>query len=382
MDFALSRSQIELRERAADAITTVVTPIAQSLEPGQRLDTEGMQRLYRGLAPLGYLGSTVPRDAGGAGLSYVDYGLLLEALAPSPILLSEVVPPRSIYYLGSPEQRVRWLPRLLSGDIVATAAITEPQAGSDLRNLQTTAQREGDHYMIRGRKRWIKLGGVATFMTVLVVNDAGKGAAGGTSRFFVERAVSPWSHREIERVGMRNLSFAEVAFDGVRVPRENLLGEPGAATDAFLRAIEASRALVALQAAGLGRHALDLAARYTRERTAFGRPIARFQAIQTRLAEAEAEIEAGRLLALQALWRLDQSERCPREASIAKFYATEAAVRAADVAMDCMGAFGLAEEAGVERVWRDARMLTVIDGTAGIQRLIVGREVLRQVAFV
>ncbi|HVL73442.1 MAG TPA: acyl-CoA dehydrogenase, partial [Beijerinckiaceae bacterium] len=297
-------------------------------------------------------------------------------------LLSEVVPPRSIFYLGSPEQKARWLGRLLAGDIVATAAITEPQAGSDLRNLQTRAPRDGDAFLLEGRKKWIKLGGVADFMTVLVVNDPEKGAAAGTSRLFVERAASPWRHEELPCVGMRNLSFAEVAFEGVRVPAENLLGEPGAATDAFLRAIEASRALVALQAAGLGRHALDLAAAYARDRIAFGRPIARFQAIQTRLAEAEAEIEAARLLALQALWRLDRGERCPREASLAKFYATEAAVRAAGAAMDGMGAFGLSEAAEVERVWRDARMLTVIDGTADIQRLIVGREVLGQAAFV
>ncbi len=382
MDFALTPSQRDLQERARAAIGEVVVPVAASVGPGERLGIEAMRALYRGLAPLGYVGSTVPEEAGGAGLTYVDYGLLLEALAAGPILLSEVVPPRSIFYLGSPEQKARWLGRLLAGDIVATAAITEPQAGSDLRNLQTRAPRDGDAFLLEGRKKWIKLGGVADFMTVLVVNDPEKGAAAGTSRLFVERAASPWRHEELPCVGMRNLSFAEVAFDGVRVPAENLLGEPGAATDAFLRAIEASRALVALQAAGLGRHALDLAAAYARDRIAFGRPIARFQAIQTRLAEAEAEIEAARLLALQALWRLDCGERCPREASLAKFYATEAAVRAAGAAMDGMGAFGLSEAAEVERVWRDARMLTVIDGTADIQRLIVGREVLGQAAFV
>jgi alkylation response protein AidB-like acyl-CoA dehydrogenase len=382
MDFALTKEQTVLRERAAAAIADVVVPIVSALEPGARLDADAMRRLYRGLAQTGYVGSTIPQDAGGAGLSYMDYGLLLEAFAPSPILLSEVVPPRSIYNLGSKEQRERWLPKLLAGDIVATAAITEPQAGSDLRNLQTRAVRAGDHFILTGRKRWIKLGGIADFMTVLVVNDPERGAAAGTSRLFVERAASPWSHREIDRVGMRNLSFVEVSFDDVPVPAENLLGQPGHATDAFLRAIEASRALVAIQAAGLGRHALDLARDYVRGRYAFGRPLARFQAIQTRLAEAEAEIEAGRLLALQALWRLDAGERCPREASLAKFFATEAAVRAADAAMDAMGAYGLAEEAGVERIWRDARMLTVIDGTAGIQRLVAGREMLGEAAFV
>lgn len=382
MDFALSKQQQELQARARDAVDTVVRPMVARLPRCQKLTVEDLRGLYRALAPLGYVGSTIPKDAGGAGLSYVDYGLLLEALAPSPVLLAEVVPPRSIYYLGSAEQKARWLSKLLSGEMIATAAITEPQAGSDIRNLQTTAVRDGDVFRLNGRKRWIKLGGVADAMTVLVVNDPEKGAAAGTSRLFIERAHSPWSHEEIECVGIRNLSFAEVAFENVPVPADNLLGSPGAASEAFLKAIEASRALIALQAAGIARYALGLAVDYVGKRHAFGRPLARFQAIQTVLADADAQVEASRLLALQALWRLDQGERCPREASLAKVFATEAAVRACHAAMDCMGAHGLSEAAEVERCWRDARMLTVIDGTSGIQRLVAGRELVGASAFV
>jgi hypothetical protein len=181
---------------------------------------------------------------------------------------------------------------------------------------------------------------------------------------------------------MRNLSFAELVFDEVHVPAENLLGQPGAGTEAFYRGVEASRALVGIEAVGIARRALDSAVVYARERVAFGRPIARFQAVQTALADAATEVEAGRLLCLQALWLLDEGRRCPREASMAKVFATEAAVRACHMAMDTMGAAGLAAEAGVERCWRDARMLTVIDGTSGMQRLIVGRELLGSPAFV
>lgn len=381
MDFSYSPAQRALQEQGRAAVKEVVEPIAARVSPGEKLSLADLQELYGKLAPTGYVGSTIPKDAGGAGLSYLDYGLLLEALAAGPIILAEVVPPRSIYHLGSPEQRERWLPRLLSGEIVGTAAITEPQAGSDLRNLQTSAVPEGDQYRVDGRKRWIKFGGVANFITLLVVTDPKLGSKGGTTRLFVEREVSPWTYREIDCVGMRNLSFAELAFDGVLVPKANQLGGAGNATEAFLRAIEASRALVALQAAGIGRHALDLAARYVRERKAFGRTLAQFQAIQTVLAEADAEIASARLLALKALWTLDQGQRCPREASLSKFHATEAAVRASRAAMDCMGAYGLAEEAGAERCWRDAQMLTVIDGAPGIQRLVAGREILGIAAF-
>jgi alkylation response protein AidB-like acyl-CoA dehydrogenase len=381
MDFALSAAQRTLQERGAEAVERIVVPLAATVPSGQKLSAEQMRTLYRGLAPLGYLGSTVPKDVGGAGLSYVDYGLLLEALAAGPVLLSEVVPPRTVHFLGTPEQKSRWLAGLLAGDFVSTAAITEPQAGSDLRNLQTTAVAQGGHFVVNGRKKWIKFGGISDLMTLLVVADPEQGAKAGTTRLMVERSVSPWTSREIETVGIRNLSFAELEFKDVKVPRENQLGEAGAGTEAFYRAIEASRALIGLQAAGIARKALDLAAAYVKERTAFGRTLSRFQAIQTNLADAAAELDASRLLCLHALWILDSGKRCPREASIAKLYATEAAVRIGHIAMDCMGAFGLSGDAGVERCWRDARMLTVIDGTSGIQRLIIGREMLGAAAF-
>lgn len=382
MDFALSGKQLELQERAGEALARVVEPIVREVPRGAMLTAAQMRALYRGLGPLGYLGSTIPESEGGAGLGYVDYGLLLEALGRGPVVLGEIVPPRTIAFLGTREQKARWLPRLLSGDWVSTAAITEPQAGSDVRGLRTTAVPEGDHFRVTGCKRWIKLGGVADLITLLVVMDPGAGAKGVTSRLVLEREVSPWQSRELPSVGIRNLSYAELELDGIRVPRENLIGEPGAGTEAFYRGVEASRALVGLQATGIAARALETATAYARERVAFGRPLARFQAIQNALADAATELDAARLLCLRALWVLDQGRRCPREASMAKVYATEAAVRICHVAMDAMGAFGLSEDAGVERGWRDARMLTVIDGTSGIQRLIVGRELLGTPAFV
>ena len=382
MDFALSTRQVELQERAREALARVVEPIVREVPRGAALTAAQMRALYRGLAPLGYLGSTIPESEGGAGLSCLDYGLLLEALARGPVVLGEIVPPRTIAFLGTREQKARWLPHLLAGDWVSTAAITEPQAGSDVRGLQAAAVLEGDHFRLTGRKKWIKLGGVADLITLLVVADPARGGPGGTSRLVLEREVSPWRSHELPSVGIRNLSYAELELDGVRVPRENLIGEQGAGTEAFYRGVEASRALVGLQAAGLAAQALGAATAYARERVAFGRPLAKLQAVQTALADAATELDAARLLCLRALWVLDQGRRCPREASMAKVYATEAAVRICHVAMDAMGAFGLSEDAGVERCWRDARMLTVIDGTSGIQRLIVGRELLGVPAFV
>jgi len=382
VDFALSARQRAIQERAAEALARSVEPVAATVSHGDKLTAAQLRTIYKALAPLGYLGGTLPEDDGGAGMAYVDYGLLLEALAHGSVVLGEAVPPRTICALGTAEQKARWLPRLLSGDWISTAAITEPQAGSDIRALRTTAVSEGPHLRVTGRKKWIKLGGVSDLITLLVVSDPERGAGGGTTRLVLERAVSPWESEELDSVGLRNLSYAELRFEDVKVPRENVLGSPGAGTEAFYRGIEASRALVGLQAAGLARAALAAAVAYVRERVAFGRPLAKFQAIQTTLADAESELDAARLLCLRALWLLDCERRCPKEAAMAKVFATEAAVRVCAAAMECMGAHGLSEAAGVERRWRDARMLTVIDGTSGIQRLIVGREMLGASAFV
>ncbi|HKV44208.1 MAG TPA: acyl-CoA dehydrogenase family protein [bacterium] len=382
MDFRLTSQQGELQDRAREALARVVAPVAAAVPPGQKLTPGQLREIYAGLRPLGYLGSTVPGSAGGAGMTNVDYGLLLEALAHGPVLLGEVVLPRLIHRLGSPEQQRRWLGPLLAGDWISTSAITEPQAGSDVRGINTAIVRTPDGVRLRGRKKWIKLGGISDLMAVLIVTDPEKGAAAGTSRIILERSGSPWQAVEVEGVGMRNLSWAEVIFDDVPVDPENLLGGPGEGTEAFYRGIEASRAFVAIEAVGIADHALSIAKAYVRQRAAFGRPLARFQDIQGKVADAAAELDAARLLSLRALAFLDADRRCPLEASMAKAYAAEAAVRVCSAAMDCMGSYGLSAEAGVEECWRTARMLTVIDGTSTIQRLIVGRELLGEAAFV
>lgn len=370
-----------LREEAQERIARHVKPVADAKKPGERLSNAEMRSLYKAFAPMGYLGSTIPKEAGGAGLSYLRYGLLLEALGSSPVMLGEIVPPRSIFFLGDEAQRERWLPRLLAGDMVATAAITEPQAGSDLRSMTTSAVKTDGGYRLDGRKKWIKLGGVADAMTVLAITDPDS-TPKGMSRFFVEREATPWTAVELPCIGIRNVSFAEIGFEALQLEESNLLGGGTDGVEGFYRGIEASRALIGLQAAGLAAEAIRLAKEYARERTAFGRPLAKFQAVQTRIADAAAAVEASRALSISALRVLDDGRRCPREAAMAKVFATEAAVSACMTAMSCMGAHGLSEAAGVERLLRDATMLTVIDGASDIQRLIVGREEFGVAAFV
>ena len=377
MSFVETAAQRQLQEAAREVVANVVTPIASGLAPQQKLSADDLRTISKALKTLGYLGSTIPKDFGGAGLSYIDYGLLLEALAAGPVVLGEIVPPRTINYLGTDEQRRRWLPRLFSGDWVTTAAITEPQAGSDMRAFKTTAVLDGDSYVVNGTKRWIKLGGVADLITLIVVD-----AQGGLSRLVLEREVSPWQSREIDAVGMKNISFAEMTFDHVRVPKENLLGGAGAGADQFHRGIESSRAFVGIIAVGVATHALDIAMAYAKERVVMGRPIARFQAVQIALADAATRLQAARLLCLSALSILDSGQRAPRDVSMAKVYAVDTSISVCRIAMESMGAWGLSVEAGVERCWRDCMMFTAIDGTATMQQLIIGRETLGMPAFV
>src|SRR2546423_2437587 len=377
MSFTETKAQRDLQEAARDAVENVIAPIAAAIPPDEKLTPAHLRTIYAELAPLGYLGSTIPKEFGGAGLSYVDYGLLLEALAAGPVVLGEIVPPRTINYLGSEEQKRRWLPRLFSGDWVSTAAITEPQAGSDMRGFTTTAVLKGDAYLVNGRKQWIKLGGVSDLMTLMVVD-----AEGGLSRLVLEHAISPWKSREMDAVGIKNLSFAELTFDDVRVPKENILGTAGAGAEQFHRGVESSGGVVGIQAVGIAHHALDIALRYAKERTAFGRPIGKFQGIQLALADAATRLQAARLLCLNALAILDAGRRAPCDVSMAKLFAVETAIRTCQTAMESMGAWGLAVDGGVERCWRDCCMLTAIDGTANVQRLIIGRELLGVPAFV
>ena len=245
-----------------------------------------------------------------------------------------------------------------------------------MRGFTTTAVLQGDHYVVNGRKRWLKLGSVADVITLMVKDENG-----GLCRLLVERAVSPWHSVDIDTVGLRKMSLAEITFDDCKVPRENLLGQAGNAGEQFHRGIESSRALIGIQAVGLASHALDCAVSYAKERIAFGKPIGRFQAIQVVLADAATRLQAARLLCLNALAMLDSGVRAPRDVSMAKVFAVDTAVAVCQASMECMGAWGTAEEAEVERCWRDAAMLSAIDGTGGIQRLIIGRETLGLSAF-
>jgi alkylation response protein AidB-like acyl-CoA dehydrogenase len=275
---------------------------------------------------------------------------------------------------GSPEQRERLLPLGASGECIGCLAITEPNAGSDISSLETTATLDGDSYLVNGTKTWISNGSIADAAFVLVTTDKTLGLL-GMGFLLVEKNKSDFKARELHKLGLRSFPTSELSFDNCRVPKENLL-DPGAGYKRTMAFFDISRAMIGAMCSGISQAAIDASIKYAQERAQFGRPIGSFQMIQEMLVDMITETEAGRLLSFRALDLIDKGQKSRWQCSLAKAYATEAAVRTTSKAIQIHGAMGLSDEYPVERYFRDARTLTIPDGATQIQKLIVGRDIL------
>jgi alkylation response protein AidB-like acyl-CoA dehydrogenase len=247
-------------------------------------------------------------------------------------------------------------------------------------SVQTTATLSGNHYIINGTKTWISNGSIADAAFILTTTDKSLGPL-GMSFFLVERGVSPFTSRELHKLGLRSFPTAELSFDDCRVPKENLL-DPGSGYQRTMAFFDVSRAMVGATCTGIAQAAIDASIKYAQDRMQFGHPIGSFQMIQEMIVDMIAETEAGRLLSFRALDLMDKGKKSRWQSSLAKAYATEAAVRTTSKAIQIHGAMGLSDEYPVERYFRDARSLTIPDGTTQMQKLIVGRDVLGIRAFV
>ena len=379
-DVLLRPAHEELRRRVRDVRDREVVPFIDRRGWDKALTGAELKAVLRMTAPVGYPAAVVPKDDGGAGLDYLSLGVLVEELAPALGFLAAHVVPRQIAMLGSPAQKQRYLPPLLAVDQLSTTAITEPGVGSDAGAIAMTATRRGDRYVLNGTKAWLTMGALAETATVLVSTDPSRGSR-GLSRMIVEMDHARLPSTTYTTLGDRLIPFAEVTFADYEVPVENRLGGEGEGLRLTLRAIQASRASMASHAVGLAQAAVDAAIAYAKERHQFGRPIGGFQLVQGAVADMLAETEAARLLANRVWLMLDRGEECAREASIAKLYATEAAVRVTSKAIQVHGAYGVSDRYPVERLFRDARMLTFPDGTSEVHRLLVGRAALGLDAF-
>jgi alkylation response protein AidB-like acyl-CoA dehydrogenase len=281
---------------------------------------------------------------------------------------------------GSQAQKERYLPRLVAGDVLGAWGLTEASAGSDAAGMQTRAERDGDGWVINGSKHFITHGSIGGVMVVMAVTDRAKGNR-GISAFVVERGTDGMTPGKKEnKLGMRASDTSEVVFRDCRVPAAQMLGELGQGFINTLQVLDAGRIGIAALSVGLAQGAYEAARHYAKERHQFGQPIAAFQAIQWKLADAATKIEAGRLLTYRAAYLKDCGQRMTRESAMAKLYASEVAVRVADDCVQIHGGYGFVKDYPAEKYFRDVKLLTIGEGTSEIQRLVIARQLLAQQA--
>ncbi|GAA6754600.1 acyl-CoA dehydrogenase family protein [Thermus thalpophilus] len=341
--------------------------------------------LVERMGHLGFLGVFVPEELGGAGLDFFAYLALLEEMGGYASLRSILSVQQSLVLTpllayGTEAQKRRYVPRLARGEILGAFGLTEPEAGSDAASLRTRAYREGDHYVLEGQKTFISHGNVAEVFLIFAKTDPEKGARGITC-FLVERQDGVRTSPLKGKLGLKAADTGMVFLDGVRVPKERVLGREGEGFKIALSTLDTGRISLAAGAVGLMRRALELSLNYVRERRQFGRPIASFQLIQEHLAEMKLDLEASRLLTYQAAWKKVKGEPYTLEASLAKLHASEAANRVAYRAIQVHGGYGFFEEYEVARLYRDARILTLYEGTSEVQKLIIGAHLTGIRAF-
>ncbi|MBI4581972.1 MAG: acyl-CoA dehydrogenase family protein [Planctomycetes bacterium] len=378
MDFDFTEEQLLLRESARKFLEKEIKPAAVAYGDA-RIPREMFPELFRKLRPFSYMGET--DDLITAALLSEELARVFPAL--EGIMMINSACARYIQ-AGPHDLRERALPALLAGEKIGCVAITEPNVGSNPAAIETRAVADGDDYVINGRKTWISNGELSDYAIVICQTDPAKGKE-GICPIIVERERSAYEARDLPKLGLKAFATSELVFTDCRVPRENRLGgrrgAAGAGLKALLQGFQWARCRVALMALGIAQAAFEAAVDYARQRRQFGKPIGAFQLIQDMVTGMATEIDAARLLTYRAVHLVKKGLRCDRETSMAKAYATEMAVRTTSRAVQIHGAYGLSPEYLVERYFRDARTLTIPDGTTEIQKLIIGRSVLGLSAF-
>jgi butyryl-CoA dehydrogenase len=333
----------------------------------------------KGLADLGCYGVAVPHEWDGAGLDYLALAIILEEIAAGDGGTSTVVsvnncPVCSILMAWANDaQKQRWLRPLASGALLGAFALTEPHVGSQADGLRTTAVRDGDHYVLNGVKQFITSGKHGDVAIVMAVTDKAAGKK-GISAFVVPTATPGYTVARLEdKMGQHSSDTAQILFEGCRVPADHRLGEEGQGLKIALSGLEGGRIGIAAQSLGMARAAFDVALAYAKERVAFGQPIFAHQAVQFRLAEMATKIEAARQLIHHAASLKDAGKPCLKEAAMAKLFASEMAERVCSAAIQVHGGYGYVSDFPVERIYRDARVCQIYEGTSDVQKILIGR---------
>jgi len=379
MDFELTEDQRMARDSARDFAEKRLKPLAQKFDEEEAIPRE----VYEEAAALGFFGVLIPEAYGGLGLDHVAYALVMEEIsrvcAAFQVCLTvhNSLVASAIVRLGTDAQKSKYLPRMAKGEWIAAYSLSEPGSGSDAGSLKASARLDGDHWVLDGIKSWVSSAGFADLFLVFVSTDKEKGSR-GVSALLIEKGAPGLSLGKKERkLGIRGSDTRELHFQACRVPKDGLIGVRDEGFKVALSVLDNGRVGIAAQAVGLAQAALEEGLAYAKTRRQFGKALSEFQAIQFKLADMAKNVEAARLLTLNAARILSQGKKATKEASMAKLFASEAANRAAYDALQIHGGSGYVRELPIERYFRDARITEIYEGTSEIQRLVIARELLR-----
>ena len=382
MNYFLTEEQIMIRDLARQVAQEKIKPVAAKYDASGEFPWEIMETLaemdffriyldeeYGGLG-LGLMGLVLATEELSRACGGIALGFAATALGTMPLLMA-----------GNEEQKKKYLPDLASGKSLAAFALTEPEAGSDVTNMRTTAKKDGDSYIINGVKHFITNGGVAKFYTVIASTDPSRGSR-GASAFIVEDGTPGFSYgKKEDKMGIRASVTGELIFEDCRIPKENLLGREGMGFSIALRTLDRSRPGVAAQALGIAQGALDHAIEYSRQRVQFGHPISSFQAIQFKLADMATKIEAARALIYSVARMIDGGVKdFSRDAAMCKLFASDVAMAVTTEAVQIFGGYGYMKEYPVEKYMRDAKITQIYEGTNEIQREVIARHLIKEAA--
>lgn len=379
MDFNLTKDQRDLQQMVRDFAENEIAPIAAQIDASDEFPRE----LIRKMGELGLLGIPIPEEYDGVGADFLSYMLAIEEISYASASVGVILAVHTsvgtmpILNFGSEEQKQKYVPRLAAGELIGAFGLTEPGAGSDASGIRTRAVKQGDTYVLNGSKIFITNGEVADIFIVFAVTDPEAGVK-GVSAFIVERGTPGFSIGKKEhKMGMNGSGTVELIFDNAEVPATQLLGAEGMGFTVAMSNLDGGRIGIGAQALGIARAAFDAARAYVQQREQFGRPIADFQAVQFMLADMATRIESSRLLIYNAAALRQAKLPVSKQASMAKYYATDTAMAVATDAVQLFGGYGYSKEYPVERYMRDAKVTQIYEGTNQIQRLVVAKNLMK-----
>jgi alkylation response protein AidB-like acyl-CoA dehydrogenase len=379
MDFELTEEQRMVKEAAADFAKNTLAPRAEEFDQNEEIPKE----IYKELAGLGYLGIMVPEEFGGSNFDFMSYILIMEEFAKACAALEIAISVHNslvcdaIVRFGTAEQKKKYLPILAKGEKLGAYSLTEPGSGTDAGSLRASAVAKDGFYLLNGTKTFVTNAGIADLFVVFLSTKP-ELKSRGISCLLVEKGTEGFSIGVNEKkMGLKGSDTRELSFSDCKVPKENLLGKENEGFKIALSLLDPSRIAVGAQSIGIAQAALEEALKYSKERVQFGQPLCNFQAIQFKLADMATQIDAARLLVHRAAYIHNQGIRCSREAAMAKLYASEAANRIVNEAVQIHGGYGYMKEYAVERYFRDARVTEIYEGTSEAQRMVISRHLLK-----